>query len=162
MAADGAANDLFGYSVALSADGQTACIGAENNNTAGGTDAGAAYLFTQIGGVWTQQAKLTAADGAADDYFGINVALSGDGQTACIGSSNSDTAGGEDAGSAYIFTQTAGVWTQQAKLTAADGVAYDYFGQSVALSANGLIACIGAYMDDAPGGTNTGSAYIFK
>ena len=66
-------------------------------------------MFTRSGGVWTQQAQLTAADGAADDYFGCSVALSGD--TALVGAPDDDVGGNADAGAAYVFTRSGGVWT---------------------------------------------------
>lgn len=100
----------------------------------------------------TPQAKLTASDGAAGDNFGVGVAISGD--TLVVGAF-ADDAG---AGSAYVYTRTGGVWTQQAKLTAADGVDEDQFGISVAVS--GDTAVVGAYGDDATA-LNSGSAYVY-
>ncbi len=72
-------------------------------NDDGGTDSGSAYVFTRTGGVWSQQAKLTASDLAYADYFGVSVAVSGD--TAVIGAYGDDD-GGSDSGSAYVFTRT--------------------------------------------------------
>jgi len=157
-AADAAAGDNFGTSVALSGD--TAVVGAYGDDD-GGTDSGSAYVFVRSGGVWTQQAKLTAADPAADDYFGYSVALSGD--TAVVGA-YADDDGGTDSGSAYVFVRSAGVWTQQAKLTAADAASGDEFGISVALS--GDTAVVGAWRDDIGaigdiGFWDRGSAYVF-
>jgi len=154
-ASDAAANDYFGYSVSVSGD--TAVIGAYYDDHAGGADAGSAYVFVRSGGVWTQQAKLTASDAAASDHFGRSVSVSGD--TAVIGAMYNSHAGGTDAGSAYVFVRSGGVWTQQAKLTASDAAASDYFGQSVSVS--GDTAVIGAYEDDHAGGTYAGSAYVF-
>ena len=150
-AADGAASEHFGYSVAVLGD--TALIGARRDGEKG-TSAGAAYVFARSGATWSQEAKLTAADGAANDYFGISVALAGG--TAVIGSYFDDDKGSAS-GSAYVFTGSGAMWTQQAKLTAADGAATDCFGISVALS--GGTAVIGSYMDDDKG-TDSGSAYI--
>jgi len=149
-AADAAASDRFGYSVAVSGD--TAVIGAYRDDHDGKTDAGSAYVFVRAGGVWTQQAKLTAADAAAGDYFGVSPAVSGD--TAVIGAHGDDD-GGSSAGSAYVFVRAGGVWTQQAKLTAADAAANDYLGCSVAVS--GDTAVIGAHGRD----ESAGSAYVF-
>ncbi|HNU43663.1 MAG TPA: FG-GAP repeat protein, partial [Phycisphaerae bacterium] len=97
-AADAAASDRFGYSVAVSGD--TAVIGAYGDDD-GGSSAGSAYVFVRAGGAWSQQAKLTAADAAQGDEFGYSVAVSGD--TAVIGAYQDDHAGGTDAGSAYVF-----------------------------------------------------------
>jgi hypothetical protein len=153
-AADGAASDVFGYSVAISGD--TVIVGAFNDDTPGGTDAGSAYVFTRSGTLWLQQQKLTASDGAAADAFGFSVAISGD--TAMVGAYLADTPGVQNAGSAYVFTRTGSVWSQQQKLTASDGV-NDRFGVSVGVS--GDTAIVGAYQDDTPGGVDAGSAYVF-
>ncbi len=152
IAADGAAYDSFGCSVALS--GVTALVGAYYDDDKG-ADSGSAYVFTRSGTTWTQQAKLTAGDGVANDQFGISVALSGD--TALVGAHYDDDKGA-DSGSAYVFTRSGTAWTQQAKLTALDGAAGDYFGLSVALS--GDTALVGAYYDDDKGSAS-GSAYVF-
>ena len=84
-------------------------------------------------------AKLTASDAAVDDLFGFSVSVSGD--TAVIGAFHDDD-GGSDSGSAYVFTRSGGAWTQQAKLTASDAAAEDFFGYSVSVS--GDTAVIGA------------------
>jgi hypothetical protein len=153
-AADAAASDSFGVSVSVSGD--TAVVGAHRDDDAGGNpDSGSAYVFTRSGGVWTQQAKLTAADAAFFDLFGISVSVSGD--TAVVGALGDDDAG-TDSGSAYVFTRSGGVWTQQAKLTAADAAAFDQFGISVSVS--GDTAVVGAHGDD-DAATSSGSAYVF-
>ncbi|WP_095987402.1 DUF7507 domain-containing protein [Cystobacter fuscus] len=150
-ASDAAAFDNFGWSVALSGD--TAVVGAPDDDTG----AGSAYVFVRSGTAWSQQAKLTASDAAALDSFGTSVALSGD--TAVVGAYGDDTAAGEDAGSAYVFVRSGTTWSQQAKLTASDAVAFDRFGSSVALS--GDTAVVGARGDDTAAGSETGSAYVF-
>ena len=158
LADDGATNDFFGFSVALSGD--TAVIGAfRDSDDVKGVDSGSAYVFTRSGTNWSQQAKLTADDGAANDTFGGNVALSGD--TAVIGAlRDDDEVNGVDSGSAYVFTRSGTSWSQQAKLTADDGAAGDEFGYSVALS--GDTAVIGAARDDDDvNGVASGSAYVF-
>jgi hypothetical protein len=109
--------------------------------------------------VWTQQAKLLASDGAASDYFGRTVSISGDGSTAIVGAYGDDDKG-TSSGSAYIFTRSGTVWTQQAKLLASDGAASDSFGQAVSISGDGSTAIIGAY-GNADKGSASGSAYIF-
>lgn len=154
-ASDAASGDLFGGALSLAAD--TLMIGASGDNNAGGNDAGASYVFTRSGTIWTEQAKLTASDGATLDSFGRSVALSG--ETAVIGALFDDLASTNDAGSAYVFTRAGTVWSQQAKLTASDAAASDRFGISVALS--GDTALIGSYQDDHAGGNNAGSAYAF-
>jgi hypothetical protein len=124
VADDAWQTDLFGHAVAL--DGDTALIGAYGDDDAGSWT-GAAYVFTRTGGVWTQHAKLLADDATDQGHFGYSVALEGD--TALVGAYG----GGFNGGSAYVFTRTGGVWTQQAKLQPNDSIFWDYFGWSVAL-----------------------------
>jgi len=156
-AADGGAGDEFGYSVAL--EGDTAVITANaDDSDVNGVDSGSAYIFTRSGTDWSQQAKLTATDGAAGDLFGVRVALAGD--TALIGARlDDDDVNGVDSGSAYVFTRSGDGWSQQAKLTAADGAAGDWFGYSVALADD--TALIGAGNHDGVNGVDSGSAYVF-
>jgi hypothetical protein len=147
VASDGHQNDLFGYSVSLYGD--TALIGAEGKYSY----KGAAYVFIRTGNTWTQQAKLTATDGAISDCFGHSVSLFED--TALIGAIYDDDNGG-DSGSAYIFTNSDNVWTQQQKLLASDGLAEDRFGRQVTLDGNNSF--IGSFGDD----NYLGSAYFFS
>ncbi|MCX6672102.1 MAG: FG-GAP repeat protein, partial [Euryarchaeota archaeon] len=152
LAVDGAAGDDFGIYASL--DGDTALVGAcaDDDN---GVDSGSAYVFTRTGTTWTQQAKLLPSDGAAGDLFGGAVSLSGD--TALIGA-DQDSDNGNWSGSAYVFTRTGTVWTQQAKLLAPDGATEDLFGWWVSLDSN--TALIAAKWDD-DNGDKSGSAYVF-
>jgi hypothetical protein len=152
LASDGAVGDHFGFSVSLSGD--NALIGAQQDDD-NGLDSGSAYVFIRSETTWTQQAKLLASDGAADDLFGNSVSLSGD--TALIGAWGDDDNGGSS-GSTYVFIRTGTTWTQQAKLLASDGAMGDWFGMFVSLS--GDTALIGAYYDD-DNGVDSGSAYVF-
>ncbi|MCH2137282.1 MAG: hypothetical protein MK101_12020, partial [Phycisphaerales bacterium] len=145
-APDGASNDGFGASVAL--DGDTCVISAYGDNDF----TGSAYVFTKSGGTWSHVQKLTAHGLGIDSYFGLGVAL--DGNTCVIGAS-SDLQTGR--GSAYVFTNTGGTWSQVQKLTPTGGEFNDNFGYSVAL--DGDICVIGAYGTNS---TNTGSAYVFN
>ncbi len=154
-AADGAADDQFGYSVAL--DGDTALVGVYLDDVGANSDQGSVYVFIRSGASWTQQAKLTAGDGAANDGFGWSVALDGD--TALVGVSWGDVGSNRHQGSAYVFTRNGSSWTQQAKLTAGDGAAFDRFGVSVAL--NDDTALVGAYLDGVDANSRQGSAYVF-
>jgi hypothetical protein len=146
-AGDGAASDEFGYAVSIS--GNYAIVGAKGDESG----KGAAYIFKQSGGVWSQHRKLTADDGAVGDYFGYSVAISGD--YAIVGAIGI----GSSAGAAYIFYKdqvSADNWGQQAKLVASDGATSDFFGWSVSIS--GDYAIIGANQHN----SNAGAAYLFK
>jgi hypothetical protein len=153
-AGDGAAGDRFGSSVAL--DGDTALVGAIYDDVSS-SNQGSAYVFTRSGTKWMQQAKLTAGDGANSDEFGWSVALDGD--TALVGAYDAKVGANSDQGSAYVFTRSDNTWAQEAKLTAGDGAAYDQFGWSVAL--DGETALIGAYADNVGANRDQGSAYVF-
>ncbi len=150
-AADAAAGDYFGYSVAVSGD--HAIVGAYGDDDTGSAS-GSAYVFRNVAGNWQQVAKLTAADAAAGDYFGYSVAVSGD--HALVGVYAGDDTGSASA-SAYVFRNVAGNWQQVAQFTAADAAAGDYFGYSVAVS--GDHAIVGALGDDDTGSAS-GSAYL--
>ena len=101
VATDGAVGDQFGFSVSLS--GTRALVGAQADNTvSGGTDAGSAYVYErQAGGTWVQTDQIVAAGGAASDYFGYSVSLSG--ERALVGAYFTDTLAGYEVGSAYVF-----------------------------------------------------------
>ena len=155
LAPGAAPGDAFGVSVAL--DGDTAVIGTWLADAPAGIDAGAAYVFVRTGNVWTSQQKLTSPDAAIHDHFGVSVAVSGD--TVVVGAPGHATANGSDAGSAYVFVRSGAVWTQQARLEASDGAAFDEFGGSVTVA--GDTAVVGAYFHDTPSGTDSGTVYVF-
>src|SRR5210317_1801977 len=142
-ASDGAAEDIFGNSVAIGSG--RIVIGAYQDDD-NGTNSGSAYIFDLDG---TQLAKITASDGAADDNFGDSVAIGSD--RIVVGAYNDDD-NGSNSGSAYIFDLDG---TQLAKITASDGAGGDNFGSSVAVGSGRIV--VGAKGDD----DFKGSAYIF-
>jgi len=161
-AGDGAQGDQFGWSVSLSGDGNTALVGARLDDTTAGMNAGSAYVFVRNGNAWSQQAKLTADDGATNDAFGTSISVSRDGNTALVGAHMHDTTMGTDAGSAYVFVRNGNAWSQQAKLTASDGAHLAFFGWSVSVSGDGNTVMVGADQSDrSPTKQDTGSAYVF-
>jgi uncharacterized protein (TIGR03437 family) len=152
---DGAASDLFGFAVALSGD--TVAAGVPNDAIGANGRLGSVYIFTRSGATWTQQPKLTADDGAANDLFGVSLALSGD---TMVAGARGDTIGTNDEqGSAYVFTRNGATWTQRQKLTASDGAAGDFFGAAVALSGDTIV--VGAVYDTIGVKGNQGSAYVY-
>jgi len=153
--------DYFGVSVALSADGNTAIVGAYRDDVDARLDQGSAVVFTRSGDLWTQQGKLVDSAGALADYFGFAVALSGDGDTAVVGAYRDDISGRVDQGSATVFVRSAGAWTQQQQLVNAAGAVRDYLSYSVALSADGTTVILGALMDDVGAHLDQGSAEVF-
>ena len=151
-ASNAAANDQFGYSVALAGD--TLVVGAiYEDGDAGSTaqtpndnqsDAGAAYVFTRTGSSWTQQAYLKATNAGVDDYFGNSLAISESEDTLVVGAYGEDgdassTVGAPNtnaayAGAVYVFFNDGSGWNQQAYLKASNAEAADWFGFSVAVS----------------------------
>lgn len=146
-------SDYFGYSVSVS--GETAVIGTYLDDDAA-SDAGCAYIFEYVDGVWTQIAKLTASDAVASHWLGFSVAISGDVVVAGAYRDNGDQ------GAVYLYEKPMGGWTnmtETAKLTASDGAGGDKFGQSVAM--DGDEVAVGAPEDD-DNGSNSGAAYLFE
>lgn len=155
LAVDGATEDGFGYSVAIS--GNTALVGSyKSDSKTAGDNVGAAYIYTLTNKGWQQQAKLTAEDSMADDTLGGNVALFEN--IAAVGVIGHDSKG-ENSGAVYVFERVGSSWKQQAKLVANDGAKGDTFGQSIALSSDTII--IGAPHEDARS-DDSGSVYIFN
>jgi hypothetical protein len=154
---DGAAGDWLGWSVAI--DGDTAVVGAPMKAVGVRPQQGAAYVFTRSGTTWSQQAQLLAIDGAANDNFGMGgVAVSGD--IVVVGAPYRDVGANTNQGAAYVFIRTGTSWSQQAQLTALDGLAGDRFGGSVALS--GETAIVGASQKAVTGHGTPGAAYVFS
>ncbi|MBC8099088.1 MAG: FG-GAP repeat protein, partial [Armatimonadetes bacterium] len=160
-ASDGADSDYFGNAVALSSDGSIALIGAYWH-VVGFDWRGAAYVFTRSGTTWTEQTKLISDEVQVPAQFGRSVALNSAGDTAIIGA-RSETVGdtGYYWGAAYIFTRSSTTWTQQARLVLDVGGEENWFGESVALSADGSTALVGEPRHDVGGRFNQGAAYLF-
>lgn len=161
-ASDGAPGDFFGGSVSISGD--LIAVSAHFDDTGANVNQGAAYLFERnTGGAdnWGEIKKLTAADGAANDFFGIAVALSG--ENVVVGAFAHDNGGKTDQGAAYIFSRHAGginQWGQVKKLRAADGASLDFFGNSVAIEGETVV--VGSSFDAVSSNNSQGSAYIFQ
>ncbi|MDH5753300.1 MAG: FG-GAP repeat protein [Deltaproteobacteria bacterium] len=172
-------SDWFGHSTALSGDGATLAVGADNED--GGSpgingdqgdlvgDAGAVYVFTKSDGVWVQQAYVKASNPEALDLFGVSVALSHDGNTLAVGAwkegSNSTGINGDQlnnsayyAGAVYVYTRSGDTWSQQAYIKPSNTMGGANFGVSVALSLNGDILAVGSPNHGSP---QSGAAYIF-
>lgn len=156
LPSNGSAYDYFGYSVALF--DETILIGVSGDDDAG-NDSGSAhvYRYDAGSGTWKEEAKLLASDGAAGDFFGESVSLSGD--LVAIGACQDDD-NGDDSGSVYVFRfdSGSGTWKEETKLLSSDGESFDSFGNCV-VTAGDLIA-IGALGDD-DCGSSSGSAYLF-
>ena len=148
------ANDLFGIDVDI--DGNTIVIGAVGEDPNTTDNAGAAYVFKRLGGVWYQQAKLVASDFDEEDSFGTSVAI--DDLTIVVGAPNHDDGIFVDLGAAYVFQQNGSQWDQQIKLGPVIPGFSHLFGTSVAIDSRRIV--VGATMVN-PLGSGTGTAYVF-
>lgn len=154
LASDGADSDYFGHSVAIS--GNTVVVGNAFDDIGTNGDQGSAYIFERDQGgtnTWGEVKKLVASDGAAINWFGLSVTISGN--TVVIGAPINNG----NNGSAYIFERHQGgtnTWGEVKKLVASDGVVGDSFGWSVAISGNTVVVGV-------PGrGKGRGRAYLYK
>jgi len=142
-----------GTSVAISADGNTAIVGGRWDNSG----AGAAWVYTRSGGVWSQQgSKLVGTGAVGGASEGESVAISADGNTAMVGGPHDNSA----AGAAWVFTRSDGVWTQQGSNLVGTGAVGPYGaaqGTSVAISADGNTAIVGGPHDN----TAAGAAWVY-
>jgi len=147
-ASDASANQLFGDAVAI--DGSTLVVGAFLDGERA-PNAGAAYVFTRKGSLWTQQAKLTASNASEFAFFGSAVAVKGD--HVVVGAPTAETA--------YVFTQHGKAWTEDAVLSASDALEGDYsaFGAAVAIDHDTVL--IGA-PTEGHAAPETGAAYLFR
>jgi hypothetical protein len=139
-----------GYSVAISADGNTAIIGGFNDNSG----SGAAWVFTRNGGIWSQQgAKLTGAGGDFSEQ-GFSVAIAADGNTAIIGGFQDHS----NTGAAWVFARNGGVWSQQGnRLVGTGAIGGAQQGRSVAISADGNTVVVGGAFDN----SELGAAWVY-
>lgn len=162
------ADDLFGGSLALSADGNTLLVGAEGEDgpstgpdgdetDKSAPEAGAAYLFSRSGSSWQQTAYIKASNTQASDHFGCAVALSSEGLSFAVGAYGEDSvsvgANGDQAnndapssGAVYVFEKSGPSWEQLAYLKPSqnDESGYDGFGSALSLSADGRRLAVGA------------------
>ena len=145
-ASDAATGDNFGSTVAIGSG--RIVVGASGDDDAGSLS-GSAYIFDLDG---NQLSKITASDGAADDFFGVSVAV---GSGRIVVGAYADDDNGAASGSAYIFDLDG---NQLSKITASDAAAFNYFGYSVAVGSGRIV--VGAWGDD-DNGSFSGSAYVF-
>jgi len=166
-------DDQFGYTVALSGDGNTMAVGTNSEDSAAkgingnqadhsALSAGAVYVFIRSGETWVQQAYVKASNAKAGDQFGSSLALSGEGNTMVVGATGeSSSATGVNgnqadtsmagAGAVYVFTRSGATWSQQAYIKASntgEKEEGDQFGYSLALSGDGNTLAAGAIAED--------------
>lgn len=155
-ASDGAAGDLFGSSLAMTRD--SLLVGSAYDDDMGSAS-GSVYVFFRKSTTssYYEAQKLTASDGAADDQFGVSVDI--DGRYVVIGADH-DSDKATNMGAAYIFFKNrSNIWSQIRKLTASDGVEYDFFGRSVAIDDTTVV--VGTKEEEYYSHVG-GSAYVFE
>jgi hypothetical protein len=145
----GSANQ--GSSVSISSDGNTAIVGGDIDNN----NLGAAWIYTRSGGVWTQQgSKLEGTGTAGNEFQGVSVAISSDGNTAIVGG----TADNVFTGAAWVYSRSGGVWSQQGnKLTGTGSIGLANVGVAVSISSDGNTAIVGGDYDN----NNIGAAWVY-
>ena len=157
VASDGVGFDYFGASVSLSGD--TLAVGVPYDDVGANAYQGSVRIFVRSGTTWTVQATLVASDGAAGDYFGDSVSLSGD--TLVVGVPYDDVGANVDQGSVRIFVRSGTTWTAQATLVASDGATVDLFGFGDSISLSGDTLVVGVPYDDVGANLEQGSVRIF-
>jgi hypothetical protein len=150
---DGDAHDCFGTLIAVSGD--TMAVGAPFA-TGAAFASGAIYVFRYNGTSWIEEAKLTASDGAANDYFGVSVAISGD--TIVVGASE-DMGNYVYSGAVYVYRYNGTSWIEEAKLTASNGAAEDAFGGFVAVSGDTIVV---ASSEDIGNYVYSAAVYVYR
>ena len=157
MADDGVPSDQATFGTSIMIDGTTAVIGALGATVNGNANQGAAYVFTESGGVWSQVAKLVADDGEPNSYFGQTAAIAG--PNIVVGAYGASVNGNALQGAAYVFTNVGGTWTFAHKLVADDGIGGEFFGRAVAMS--GTRALVGAPYTAVDGTPARGAVYVY-
>lgn len=160
--------DVFGFAIALSADGAMLAVGAPDEDSAATTidgdgandaasSAGAVYVFRKLDTTWQQEAYVKAANAEAGDNFGVSVALSSDGGVLAVGAFTEDgpSNGSIDSGAVYTFVRGA-AWQPQSYLRAPNADPGDTFGSVVALSDDGDLLAVAA-PTEAGGGRGPGA-----
>lgn len=155
----------FGLSVAVS--GKTIVAGAPFHTVGSNPGQGAVYVFVMpTTGRWVstkQTAELTASDGQSNDNLGYSVAVSG--RTIVAGADARQIGSNDNQGAAFVYTEPSHGWkdtnADTAELTASNGVANDYLGDSVAVSGPTIVAGARQHTSGSQT-TDFGAAYVFK
>lgn len=156
----------FGFSVALTPDGSRAVVGAPDT-TVSQTLQGAVWICQRIvsGTDWSVTARFLANSPVLRETLGYSVAISSDGNTVLAGAPGINATNQSTVHRACVFTCTTvggtPTWVHVTDLTPT-AVYYSYFGYSVALSGDGLVAAVGDYHNAAGGAATAGDVLIFK
>ena len=172
-----AGEDLFGFAVDLSADGNRLAVGMPFGG------AGAVHVFQRTASQWQRQGVARATSGEQHDALGASVALSADGRVLVAGApfessaatginGNAADNSAQASGAVYVFSFTGSDWQQEAYLKADNTDVNDQFGIRMALSGDGTVLAVGVGEEDSAatgingdGADNSadeaGAAYVF-
>ena len=178
------AQDYFSDGVAISADGNTLAVGARYEDSAasgvGGDEtdnsiarSGAVYIFRRRGTTWAQEAYIKASNPSMDDQFGSVLTLSADGSRLVVGVGDEDSSATGvgsrvfGSGAVYTYQRTGTTWEFEAYIKAPTAHMFEYFGSSIAISADGTILAVGADGDSSPAGVegeliSSGAVYMYR
>jgi len=151
-------SSCFGFDVTINHDG-THLILTEVYDDTKGIDAGAAHYYNRSGSTWTFRQKITASDGASQDWFGRSCTMNATGDTLVIDAYRNDQKA-ENAGAVYIYTRSGNVWTQQQKIIPYDGVANDFFGLVCIISKSSNLLFVSSY--SLVDGYYKGAVYVYR
>ena len=156
--------DAFGRAVGTSADGKTIVVGAYGDAYLDSGDrSGVVYVFDRVGNDFNQVGILTGSYASdASDNFGQELAISADGKTIVISATADEPPGGNNYGLVYVFDREGNSFNEVGILTGTyANNQFDFFGNSLATSADGKTIVVGAPYDELPGGNSTGIVYVF-
>jgi len=154
-------SDAFGSSVKITPDGKKIFVGATNDEVGATSNQGIVYAFERVGNTFSQVGIITA-NSDSDSQFGLDIDANFDGSIVVVGAHWQDISGVQDCGAVYVFEKEGNVFNQIGFLTGSySNNSTDYFGYSVAISADGKTLISGAYNDEVPGGSNTGVVYVY-
>jgi trimeric autotransporter adhesin len=169
--------DSMGTWITISDDGNTVVAGALDEDTltpginvvqsghSGNVDApddlsaGAAWAFARSGTTWSEQANFKASNAGKTDWFGVRLAVSGDGGTLAVSAPNEDSAAqgingnqddnsADEAGAVYVYSRRGRTWAFQDYVKGSNTEKFDEFGSAVALSRDGRTMAVGARFED--------------
>lgn len=134
----------WGSSLAADSSGRVLVVGAGFQPCASGRECGAAAVFQESGGAWSQVSRLDPGTAADDgDRIGFSVGLSADGMEALVGAPGWPCDSGDGCGAVFLFRRQAGEWRLMPPLTAIQPLAGGQFGQAVALAPDARSAWVG-------------------
>ncbi len=163
-AATASSGDLFGHSLAMSADGYTLAIGSSSADDTATSNKSSVSIFKRTGSVWALEGSLLKSGSGTSEYFGHSLSMSFDGDTLLAGVWEGDTGNSTESGAAYVFRRASGTWSQAQRLVASDSNLASYFGYSVALASRLGSMAVGApyNSDSASYSSNSGSIYDYS